>query len=406
MFTGNTPSKILLGVMLTSYLLSNWVSNTATVMMLLPAVLAIVKQKELYREEHHKSISSGILIGLSFSATIGGMATLVGTPPNMIFAGIYENMFPNGTKVTFLNWMMFGVPFSATLLAVSYLILRKMFIPSHRNAEFDMGYISRQHSSLGNMRYEEKVVLVIFLITVLLWLFREEIQMESFTVPGWSKLLGIYSSYIKDSTVVIFTSLFLFLIPSRLSASGIQATTSSREADPDTFSEEKSNPENILEWKDVSKLPFNIILLFGCGFAMAKGFETSGLGQEIALRLEYFKGMNIVLILLGIAILVTFLSEFASNTASIQLVLPIVIPFAATLGVNPLLLMLTATFSASLGYMLPVATAANTIVYGSGEMNARDMMKAGILIDLAGILLLLLFMVTLGNWIFGFKIFV
>ena len=123
MLMGNTPSKILLGVMLTSYLISNWVSNTATVMMLLPAVLAIVKQKELYGEEHHKSISSGILIGLSFSATIGGMATLVGTPPNMIFAGMYENMFPNGTKVTFLNWMMFGVPFSAALLAVSIGVL-------------------------------------------------------------------------------------------------------------------------------------------------------------------------------------------------------------------------------------------------------------------------------------------
>ncbi|MES2620517.1 MAG: SLC13 family permease [Bacteroidota bacterium] len=406
MLTGNTPSKILLGVMLTSYLLSNWVSNTATVMMLLPAVLAIVKQKELYGAEHHKSISSGILIGLSFSATIGGMATLVGTPPNMIFAGMYENMFPNGTKVTFLNWMMFGVPFSATLLAVSYFILRKMFIPKHRNGEFDMSYISKQHRLLGKMLYEEKVVLLVFFITVLLWLFREEIRLDSFTVPGWSKLLGVYSSYIKDSTVVIFTSFFLFLIPSSMSAANTTTVAEGREADPDFFSEEGSNPENILEWKDVSKLPLNIILLFGCGFAMAKGFEISGLSHEIALRLDSFKGMNIIFILLGIAILVTVLSEFASNTASIQLVLPIVIPFAAILGVNPLLLMLTATFSASLGYMLPVATAANTIVYGSGEMNARDMMKAGLLIDLAGILLLLLFMVTIGNWVFGFKMFV
>ncbi len=406
MFTGNTPAKILMGVMLTSYVLSNWVSNTATVMMLIPAVLAIVHQKELYSEEHRKSIASAILIGLSFSATIGGMGTLVGTPPNMIFAGMYASTFPNGQPVTFLNWMMFGIPFSATLLVVAYFILKKMFIPPHRNVQFDMSYISEQHRSLGKMLYEEKVVLIIFVSTVLLWFFREEIKLDSFTIPGWSKLFGSYASYIKDSTVAIFTSFFLFLIPSkRKGIENINTETSSRQADPDTFNEEKSSPENLLEWKDVSRLPLNIILLFGCGFAMAKGFESSGLSNEIASRLHVLQGMNIVFILLGVAVLVTVLSEFASNTASIQLVLPIVIPLAATLGVNPLLLMLTATFSASLGYMLPVATAANTIVYGSGEMDARDMMKAGLLLDLAGIIILLIYMLTLGNWVFGFKIF-
>ncbi len=405
LLTGNTPSKVLLGVMITSYLISNWVSNTATVLMLLPAVLAIVSQKELYREEHRKSISSAILIGLSFSATIGGMATLVGTPPNMIFAGMYAKLFPDGQQLTFLDWMLFGVPFSATLLVVAYFILRKLFIPEERNIKFDMSYIREQYSALGKILYEEKIVLVIFLITVLLWFTREEIKLETFTIPGWSKLFGSFASYIKDSTVVIFTSFFLFLIPSRKAAQTAQAVSPGREADPDTFSEEIGAPENLLEWKDVSKLPLNIILLFGCGFALAKGFESSGLSNTIASVLYIFKGTHIVFILLGITILVTVLSEFASNTASIQLVLPIVIPLAATLGINPLLLMLTATFSASLGYMLPVATAANTIVYGSGDINARDMMKAGILLDLAGIILLLLFMLTLGNWVWGFRIF-
>ncbi len=405
MLTGNTPSKILLGVMLTAYILSGWVSNTATVMMLIPAVMAIIAQKEIYNPQSHKSISTAILVGLSFSATIGGMATLVGTPPNMIFAGIYANTYPNGQPVTFLNWMLFGIPFSATLLVFCYFILKKMFIPAQHNVAFDMGYIKQQHKSLGAIKYEEKIVMSVFIVTVLLWLLREDLHLGSLTISGWAKLLGPAGKYIKDSTVVVFTSFFLFLIPSRGWIVEKIKTLQPHEGSPDTFPDEKSNPENILEWKDVAKLPLNIILLFGCGFAMAKGFETSGLSTAIAAPLSILQGMPVPLILLGIALLVTVLSEFASNTASIQLVLPIIIPLSASLGVNPLLLMLTATFSASLGYMLPVATAANTIVYGSGDIDARDMMRAGIILDIAGVLLLLLFMLTWGNWLYGFKIF-
>ncbi len=405
MFTGNTPSKVLMGIMLTTYLISSWVSNTATVMMLIPAVMAIISQKEIYNEESRKNISTAILVGLSFSATIGGMATLVGTPPNMIFAGMYASQFPNGQHVTFLNWMAFGVPYSATLLVVCYFILKKMFIPAHHNIAFDMSYIQQQHAKLGKIGYEEKVISVIFSATVLLWFFREDLNLGFVTIPGWTKAFGSLSGYIKDSTVVIFTSFFLFLIPSRTKANAISNAIQGKEADPDNLNVERNEPENLLEWKDVTKLPLNIILLFGCGFAMAKGFESSGLATAIAERLDILQGMPIPLILLGVAVLVTVLSEFASNTASIQLVLPIVIPLAASLGINPLLLMLTATFSASLGSMLPVATSANTIVYGTGDINAKDMMRAGIILDIAGIILLLVYMLTLGNWIYGFKIF-
>lgn len=396
MLTGNTPAKMLWGVMLTTYLLSNWVSNTATVMMLIPAVMAITAQREIYHASGHKNISSALLVGLSFSATIGGMGTLVGTPPNMIFAGMYAAQFPNGQPVTFLNWMAFGIPFSLTLLVVCYFILRKMFIPADFNQPFDMGYIKEQKQSLGKMKYEEKVVLVVFACTVLLWLFREDLNLGFVCIPGWSKIFGELSGYIKDSTVVVFTSFFLYLIPAKTKLQTTSENTS------DDFETKENAVENILEWKDVAKLPLNIILLFGCGFAMAKGFEVSGLSNEIAIRLHVLKGLPVPLILLGVAILVTVLSEFASNTASIQLVLPIIIPLAASLGLNPLLLMLTATFSASLGYMLPVATAANTIVYGTGAINARDMMRAGIILDIAGVILLLLFMLTLGNWVYGF----
>ncbi len=381
MLMGNKPSKVLFGVMLTAYLISAWVSNTATVMMLIAAVLAIINQKELYHESIRKKVASAILLGLSFAATIGGMATLVGTPPNMIFAGMYAKNFPNLPPIDFLQWMMFGVPFSFTFLICAYFILKWMFIPKSSDLPFDMNTIKVKSMALGKPCREEKIVLGIFIITVLLWFFREDLPIGSFKITGWAHLFGTYSSYIKDSTVVVFTSLFLFILPS---------------SKPD---------ENILEWKDVSRLPLNIILLFGAGFAIAKGFETSGLSTWLAEQLQVLNHAPLPLILLGIVIMVTVLSEFASNTASIQLILPVVIPLASTLHASPLLLMLTATFAASLGYMLPVATAANTIVYGSGEINTRDMMKAGLILDMVGVILLTLFMCTLGNWVYGFHIF-
>jgi len=381
MMVGNTPAKVLLGVMLTAYLLSMWVSNTATVMMLIAAVLAIVQQRELYQANAQKSIATAVLLGLSFAATIGGMATLVGTPPNMIFLGMYQKYFPELPDVGFLQWMKLAVPFSLTLLMVAYLILRWLFISSHSNVKFDMKFIQSKYAALGKMSYEEKVVSTVFSVTVLAWFFREDLDLGFMAVKGWSSLLGTNSKWVKDSTVVILTSLTLFIIP------------------------QKDNAKRaLLNWEDVKRLPLNVLLLFGSGFAISEGFEKSGLSNWLTTFLQGIHNVHPMVVLLLIIVLVTILSEVASNTASIQLVLPIVIPLAGTLGLHPLLLMVTATLSASLGYMLPVATAANTIVYGSNEIDVKDMMKAGFLIDIVGIVLLILFIYLLGGWAFGFTL--
>lgn len=378
LFTGNTPAKILFGVMLTSWFISMWVSNTATVMMLLAAVLAIARQRDLYTETSRNNIATALLVGLSFSATIGGMATPVGTPPNMIFIGMYEKAFPLAAHIDFLQWMSFGVPFSAVLLLVCYLVLKWLFIPVKDNVKFDMQMISDKYNSLGVIKREEIIISIIFFITVLLWFFRENLNFGIIKIIGWSSLFGTYSGFIKDSTVVIFTSMLLFFIP----ASGTDKQT------------------KILEWKDAERIPLSVILLFGAGFSIADGFESSGLSKLVASGLHGFQGLPPLIILLGVAFIVTVLSEFASNTASVQLVMPVIIPLAGVLNMNPLVLMLTATFSASLGFMLPVATSASTIVYGTGEIKTRDMMRAGILLDIAGIVLLTLFMQLLGNKIF------
>lgn len=379
---GNKPSKVLLGVMFTSYFISMWVSNTATVMMLIASVLAITRQKEIYHESARKGSATALLLGLSFSATIGGMASPVGTPPNMIFMAFVARELPQLPPVDFLQWMSFGVPFSLTLLAICYFILRTMFIPATVDIEFDMSVIKQKQQALKKLSSEERHVAVIFIVTVLLWLLRENIDLGFTQIRGWSSWLGAYGKFIKDSSVVILTSLFLFTVPSS-----------------------KVKGENLLEWKDVKQLPFNIILLFGGGFALASGFEDSGLSNLLAEKLGSLSGASLPVILLGLIIVVTVLSEFASNTASIQLILPIILPLAVSLHLPPLLLMLTATFAASLGYMLPVATAANTIVYGSNEVNVKDMMKAGLLLDIVGIFLLLVFMFTLGNIVFEFHLY-
>lgn len=379
---GNKPSKVLLGVMFTSYFISMWVSNTATVMMLIASVLAITRQKEIYHESARKGSATALLLGLSFSATIGGMASPVGTPPNMIFMGFVSRELPQLPSIDFFQWMSFGVPFSFTLLAVCYFILRSMFIPSEVDIEFDMSVIKSKKLALERLSSEERFVALVFIATALLWLFRENIDLGFIQIKGWSSILGGYGKFVKDSTVVILTSLFLFILPSS-----------------------KIKGENLLEWKDVKQLPFNIILLFGGGFALASGFEDSGLSSLLAAKLGSLSGASLPVILLGLVILVTVLSEFASNTASIQLMLPVILPLAISLHLPPLLLMLTATFAASLGYMLPVATAANTIVYGSNEINVKDMMKAGLLLDIVGIFLLLVFMFTLGNIVFEFHLY-
>lgn len=378
---GNKPSKVLMGVMLTAYFLSMWVSNTATVMMLLAAVLAIIRQKELYREEGRKGAATAILLALSFGATIGGMATPVGTPPNMIFQGFYAREFPDRPQVDFLQWMSFALPFSFTLLGVCFFILRTLFIPRRVDFEFDMAFIRSKYKALGAMRNEEKIVMGIFLVTVTLWFFRETLNLGVVTIPGWSSLFGEYAKNIKDSTVVIFTSLFLFVIPSTA-----------------------NKGEMLIRWKDVERLPLHIILLFGGGFALAYGFETTGLCNLMASQLNSLQNFPVIFILLGMAVLITVLSEFASNTATIQLMLPVMLPLATALGIEPLLLMYTGTLAASLGYMMPVATAANTIVYGSDEVSVKDMMRAGLLLDIAGVILLMIFMATLGKWVFGFPL--
>lgn len=370
---GRSPSSILFGIMLTSWMLSMWISNTATTMMLISAVFAVVYQIEQHLKDdiQRKNIATALFIGLAYSASIGGMATLVGTPPNMIFYRFYNEAYPANNDLDFLSWFIIGFPLSLAFLLACFFILKFAFLRTCSHIDFDRNYFLVEYKNLGKMSAEEKTVGVDFFLTALLWFTRSEMDLGRFKIPGWGNLFE-KSDVVQDSTVAVFMALLLFILPSK---------------------SEKGRA--LITWDEASKLPFDIILLFGSGFAIAKGFEVSGLSNFLAVQLEFFKDANIIVIILLVCTVICIISEFASNIASIQLALPVLISIQKGMDIHPLLLLIPATFAASLGFMLPVATAPNTIVFGSKRIKVNDMMKAGFFLDIAGILLIVLFSILL-----------
>ncbi len=372
---GSKPTNILFGVMLSSYLISNWISNTATTIMLLSAVLSLIEvvEEEILEQHNKNRFAAALLLGLAFSATIGGMATPVGTPPNMYFFNEYHKKFGELNDLNFLTWAKIGYPLSFLLLLFTFFVLGRYYLKG-LTIRFEKTYFKESLKSLGRLSFEEKVVSTIFFVCMLLWLTREKIDMDSFSFKGWGGIFGKITNEegklvtaISDATIAIVAAVLLFVIPSR-----------------------QKRGEAILIWEDAKKLRFDIILMFGGGFALAYGFEKSGLSEWLAMRLELLKGTHILLLTFSICVVVTIISEFASNIASIQLVMPIMIALQSKLDVPPLQLMIPATFAASLGFILPVATAANTIVFGTNRIRTRDMFLIGIALDIGGILLITL----------------
>ena len=360
LFTGSSPARILAGIMLTAYVISMWISNTATTLMLVAAVSAIATRKELFKPETHERNAAAFLIALAYSATIGGMSTIVGTPTNMIFTGYWEANYPQREPISFMRWCTFGIPFSLTMLALGYFLLKKFF--RIENVSTDKSFIRQQYAALGPVTSEQLSVMILFSITIILWFTRTTIEIGSFSFGGWE--IFFPKGYIKDSTVAIASAVILFVIPSR------------------------QKGKYILEWKDVKRLPFHIILLFGGGFALAKGIEVSGLGDFLASQLHFFEDYPAWMLIAALAVLVTVMSELASNVATITLMLPILASLSEAINIDPLKVMVPATFAASFGFMLVIATAPNTIAYATGQFTSRSLFRVGLLMNLLGVILL------------------
>ncbi len=360
---GRSPSQIILGFMLASALISMWISNTATTVMLLPIGLSVItKLEEEFGKEKTKNFTIALLLGIAYGASVGGIGTIIGTPPNLVFQRIYKITFPKLPGISFSEWMIFALPVSIVMLFAVWAVLVKLVYPPDKEVLISKDLIKKERDSLGKISSNEQTVAIVFLITALLWIFRKDISTDWFTIPGWSRLLPS-PKIIDDGTVAITMSFILFVLPSR---------------------NKESNRRRILESSDIRKIPWEIILLFGGGFALAEAFMKTGLSKYLATNLEMLKTVPIIVLIGIISISVVLLTELTSNTATSQIVLPIMAAIAIELNLDPKLLMVPATISASLAFMMPVATPPNAIVFGSGRLRVTDMVKAGIILIFVG----------------------
>ncbi len=382
LWIGVSPNRILIGFMVATAFLSMWISNTATAMMMVPIALSVLSQlEEKIGEQYVRKYSVALLLGIAYSASIGGIATLIGTPPNIAFTQIYSQTFPSAPEIGFAKWIVFGLPLSILMLVMAWLVLYLIFVPKTKFESGARDTLVAEYKKLGKISYEEIIVLVSFIVLALLWLFRSGFDISlghvSLKLPGWAKLFT-HPEYFNDGTAAMLIALILFLIPSK-----------------------KDKSDAIMDCKTLAKLPWNIVLLFGGGFALAKGFEVSGLSLWIAHQFESLNHLNIIFVVAVVSVVVVILTEFTSNTATTQMVLPVLASMAVGMNIEPLLLMIPATISASLAFMLPVATPPNIIIFGSGRVTIPDMLKAGVILDIIGVAVLLIVLIFIIRPVLG-----
>ncbi|HJN53489.1 MAG TPA: SLC13 family permease [Flavobacteriaceae bacterium] len=354
--TGSKKSKVILGFMIATAFLSMWISNTATSIMILPVGLAIIAQlKDDPNTIANENIVFGksLMIAIAYSASIGGMATLIGTPPNMIFAGVVEQNYE--IKISMFDWMKFGIPISAMLLIICWLYLTKVAY-KFPNEEFSEGKkeILNQIKLLGKFSYEESRVLIVFTLTAIAWILRGYLET---IIPT-----------IDDTIIAISFAVTLFIIPTK----------------------KNSVDKTLLVWKDTAKLPWGILLLFGGGMAIASAFTKSGLSLWIADLLKNLDGIPLILVILTIVTTINFLTELTSNMATTAMLLPVLVTIALAINVHPYFLLISATLAASCAFMLPTATAPNAVVFGSGLLKIEDMFKKGIWMNIISIIIITL----------------
>lgn len=356
---GTSPNRIILGFMVATAALSMWISNTATTMMMFPIGLAVVRQAASDGESHRNPgdpafrFGTALMLGIAYSSSIGGVATLIGTPPNAILAGVVERVFDQ--TISFSSWMLFGLPLSIILLTITWFYLTRVACRCHLSTlPGGSELIHSEIRKLGPMTREERRVLAVFLTVAVAWIVRGFIPWEAL-------------SMIEDSTIAVAGAVLLFLIPADW-RSGVF----------------------LLDWRTAVRVPWDIIILFGGGFALANGFSSSGLTEWTASSLQVFEGSSPVILILVCALVVVFFTEMTSNAATASLTLPIVAAFAEAVEIHPYALMITVAFAASFAFMMPVATPPNAIVFSSRYVTIPTMARVGIGLNLIGTLLLML----------------
>jgi solute carrier family 13 (sodium-dependent dicarboxylate transporter), member 2/3/5 len=357
---GTGPHRLVLGFMLASAFLSMWISNTATAAMMLPiglAVVALLRPASLApAPEGRFDFGIALMLGIAYGASIGGVATLIGTPPNAILAGAADELL--GVRIGFLEWMQVGVPLAALMLPVTWLLLTRVLHPAGE-LEGDAGaVIGRERGRLGPIGRGECMVAVVFTLTAAGWILRDEKALGGVTIPGvesWFPLVG-------DATIAMTGALLLFLLPV-----------------------DARRGRFLLEWEDTRRLPWGVLVLFGGGLSLARAMEVSGLAAWIGAGVSGLEALPAVALVAVVVTVFLFLTELTSNTATATMAMPILAGAGLALGIDPVLLMSTAAIASSMAFMLPVATPPNAIVFASDEITVPRMARAGLLLNVVSI---------------------
>ena len=353
---GSRADRIVFGFMAATAFLSMWLSNTATTMMMLPIAIAVAAR---LGTETQTPFGRSLMLGIAYAASIGGVATLIGTPPNAVLAGVVEKT--QGITIGFWQWMQFGIPLSLLMLLICWWYLTRVAadltgLEGARGTQMIAGELS----ALGRMSRSEQRVLMVFSTVAFLWIFRGLIP-----IPELSSMT--------DSGIAIAGALALFVIPNG-----------------------EKRQQTLLDWRSAAGIPWDVLILFGGGFALAQGFQESGLTAWIGSQLGFLHLVHWFILVLTAAMVTIFLTELTSNTATASMLLPIVAGLAAASGQDALLPMVATALAASFAFMLPVATPPNAIVFASRQVTIAEMARAGIWMNLIGLLLIAL---AVSGWL-------
>jgi solute carrier family 13 (sodium-dependent dicarboxylate transporter), member 2/3/5 len=352
---GSSPERLVLGFLLATALLSMWISNSATAMMMMPVGLAVIEETRAdagqgkFREGEDYPFGTALMLAIAYAASIGGVATLVGTPPNAIFVGLLDSLY--GLEIGFLDWMKLAVPVSVLMLALCWFLLTRVLFRMEDNAAASHSaerHIRHELDRLGPLSSEEGRVAVIFTLVAAAWILR-------------GLLKPAFLSMVADSALAMTGAFLLFIVPRG-----------------------QGKPGALLDWHTAAGIPWDIIVLMGGGFALAEGFAVTGLTEWLALQLAVLGDVPPFVLVLAVVMVVTFLTEMTSNAATATLFIPVMGALAVSMGLHPLTLMVPTCIAASMAFMLPVATPPNAIVFGSRMISIRQMATAGLWLNLVG----------------------
>ncbi len=364
---GTHVKSIILGFMISTAFLSMWISNTATTVMMLPigtAIIAQLRDNPETDQNENRIFGKALMLSIAYSASIGGIATLIGTPPNLVFAGIVQQLY--GIEISFLKWIMLGLPISILLLFICWKYLTSQAF-HFKQKQFPGGRmeIKRLLKELGKITTPEKRVLIVFALTAFCWISR-------------SFLLQPYFPFIDDTIIAIAAAIVLFVVPAGEAG------------------------QKLITWEEAVKIPWGIIILFGGGMALATGFSDSGLAAWIGQQLTSLENLPLFILVIVLIAAVNFLTEVTSNLATTAMLLPILAPMAIAMGLHPYYLLVGATLAASCAFMLPVATPPNAVVFGSGYLHIPDMIKSGFWMNIISIIIVSLVVYFVLPWLWNF----